>query len=121
MSDAVDYNDLQRATTELSRLTVKLAGMSGLVADARTVKEFQGERQKASLSRAVLRAFKNGCDSTSKAEHQARGDETYAAEMKTLREHYANAENALTEFQIIQIQIDSLRTLVAAQRAIYER
>lgn len=120
MSDAVDFNDLQRATTELSRLTVRLAGMSAVVADAKTVKEFDSERRKAALSRAVMRAFKDGCESSTKAEHQARADERYQADMKTLREHYAEAEKNLTDFQVIQIQIDALRTLVSAAKRMFE-
>lgn len=117
---SVDFTDLQRATTELSRLTVRLAGMSGLVAGAKTVKEFDSERRKAALSRAVMRAFKAGCGSSSRAEHSARAEEQYQADMVVLRAQYAEAEKTLTDFQVIQIQIDSLRTLVSAAKRMFE-
>lgn len=112
-----DFLDLSKASRELERLSTKLYGMVQNVADARLVREYDSERRKTCLSRCVMAAFKAGADSSSKAEHEARASERFAQDMKMLGENLAKAECILTEYEVLKIQIDSVRTLISASKA----
>lgn len=115
--DVPDFSDMVTATKELGRLTKKLSGMIEKVAQARTVLEFNSDRQKTCFSKAVLRAFKAGATSTAQAEHQGKADAAFAAEMTGLVTNYKAAEMVRTEFEVVKIQLDAIRTLISAQKA----
>jgi hypothetical protein len=114
-----DFEELSKATRELEKLSIQLAAMVPSVADARTVLEYDSERRKAALSRAVLTAFKAGATSTSHAEHEARASAKYEDDMRGLATDYTKAERTKTEFEVIRIKVDSLRTLVSAAKLTY--
>jgi len=115
---APDWSDLFRATKELASELEKLAGMSASVAAARTVKEFNSDRKKNALSKAVVEAFKNKAKSTSEAEHMALASEKYELTMKDLTTSYAKAEHVLTDFTVCMAKIESLRSIIAVHRQI---
>lgn len=114
-----DFEELSKATRELEKLSIQLAAMVPAVADARTVLEYDSERRKSALSRAVLAAFKAGAKSTSHAEHAARASGPFEADMKELASDYTKAERVKTEFEVLRIKVDSLRTLVSAAKLTY--
>jgi len=118
VQDTPDYTDLFRATKELSSELSKLAAMSKDVAAARTIKEFDSDRRKNALSKAVLEAFKAGADSVGKAEHMARASDKYELTMKDLIANYARSENVLAEFAVSMAKIESLRSIIAVHRQI---
>lgn len=113
-----DYSDLFRATKELALELDKLSAMGKPVAAARTIKEFDSDRRKNALSKAVLKAFKGGADSTGKAEHIARASEEYESTMKKLSGDYQNAEEKLSEWSVCMAKIESLRSIIAVHRQI---
>jgi len=113
-----DYTDLFRATKELSSELSKLSAMSKDVAAARTVKEFNSDRKKNALSKAVVEAFKNKAKSAAEAEHIAMASEKYELTMKDLTNSYAKAEFVLTDFTVCMAKIESLRSIIAVHRQI---
>jgi hypothetical protein len=116
-TQSADFLDLARASRELERLSAQLSVMVEEVADARLVREYDSERRKACLSRCVMAAFKAGSDSSARAEHEARASERYAEDMKTLGQNLAHAESILTNYEVLKIKIDSVRTLISASKA----
>lgn len=114
-----DFEDLSKATRELEKLSIQLSQMVSKVADAKTVLEFNSDRKKAALSKAVLLAFKAGANSTSRAEHEAMGSAKFEQDLNDLSSQYAAAERVKTEYEVVRIKVDALRTLVSAARATY--
>jgi len=117
--EAADFSDMNRAVAELENLTAKLTALIGPVADARTIHEFQGERQKAAFAKSVLQAFKDGSKSVAAAEYSARASSAYELAVAALERDFAGAERVRLEYETTKIKIDSLRTLVSAQKATF--
>lgn len=114
-----DFEDLSKTTRELEKLSIQLTQMVPRVAEARTILNFDSDRRKSALSRAVLAAFKAGSSSTSQAEHEARGSSKFESDMKDLVSQYTQAEKVRTEYEVLQIKVDTMRTLVSAAKATY--
>lgn len=114
-----DFEDLSKTTRELEKLSIQLSQMVSKVADARTVIEFNSDRKKAALSKAVLLAFKGGANSTSRAEHEAMGSAKFEQDLDDLSSQYAAAERVRTEYEVTKIKVESLRSLVSAAKATY--
>jgi hypothetical protein len=116
-SQEPDILDLAQSTRELDRLSIRLCGMVADVGDAKMVSEYDAERRKAALSRAVMKAFKEGADSTAKAEHMARTSPAYEADLRTLANNLANAEKVRTDYETLKIRIDALRSRISATKS----
>jgi len=115
-----DITDLANTTREADRLSEKLQGMKDELADARMVLEYDGERKKAAISRAVLAAFKAGADSTARAEHEARSSAKYEEDMRALANAYAKAERVRIEYETTRIRLEVLRSMLSTQRSLIE-
>lgn len=122
VSDAIpdipDFSDLFRATKELASELSKLSAMSKDVAAARTVKEFSSDRKKNALSKAVLQAFKEGSKSSAEAEHKAFASAQFETAMSALTKQYTEAEQAIAEWTVCSMKIESLRSIIAVHRQI---
>lgn len=108
-----DICDLAKSARLLWNAQVRLGLSLEDYAKARLILEQDSERRKQALSRAVVRS---GIDSISKAEHCARKDEKYLEDMKVLDQDYVAAERVRLEWFVTQSKIDSLRTLISAQK-----
>jgi len=117
--EAADFGDMNAATGKLEQLTQKLNALIGPVADARTIHEFQSERQKAAFAKGVLQAFKDGSKSVSQAEYVARASSAYELVVAELERDFAGAERVRLEYETTKIGIDALRTLISAQKSTY--
>jgi hypothetical protein len=115
-----DMDDLYRVSREADRLSQKLISLRDELADARMVLEYDSERRKSALSRAVLAAFKAGADSTSRAEHEARSSAKYEEDMRLLSQHYAKAEQIRLDFETTKIRLEVLRSMLSTQRSLIE-
>lgn len=116
--DAPDYSDLFRATKDLSSELAKLAAMSTDLAAASATVEFDADRRKNALSKAVLQAFKEGAKGVADAEHRARASTAYEETMKRLLVDYGRAEFVRAEAKLCIIKIESLRSIIAVHRQI---
>lgn len=116
--EAADWTDLFRATKELhSELTI-LNGIVDEVAKARVIKETDSDRRKQALARGIVRA---GVESVAKGEVAARTDQKYLDDLKTLDGDLLIAERTMAKWIITQAKIDSLRTLISAQKEAFRR
>lgn len=119
-AQSADITDLANATREADRLSQKLITMADELSDARMVLEYDSERRRCALSRAVLGAFKAGSDSTSKAEHEARSSAKYEEELRTLANNMAKAERVRIEYETMKVRLEVLRTMISTQRSLIE-
>lgn len=117
---APDITDLANTTREADRLSNKLILMRDELADARMVVEYDGERRKAALSRAVLAAFKAGADSTARAEHEARSSAKFEEDMRNLSNAYAKAEAVRIDYETTGKRLEVLRSMLSTQRSLIE-
>lgn len=117
MSDSPDILDLYQSTREMDRLSLQLCGLVDEYGDAKMVIAFDSERRKSALSRAVMKAFKNGADSTSQAEHMARCSAEFEDDMRTLAKNLAHAEKVRENQEVIKIRIDTLRSRISATKS----
>lgn len=115
-----DITDLANTTREADRLSAKLLMMHDDLSDARMVVEYDSERRRSALSRAVLAAFKAGADSTARAEHEARSSAKYEEDMRALANAYAKAERVRIEYETTRIRLDVLRTMISTQKSLIE-
>lgn len=111
------FCDLYNATKEADRLSNNLMGMVDELADARMIIEYDGERRKAALSRAVLIAFKGGADSSARAEHEARASVRFEEDLRELSKAYAQADKSRLIFENTKIRLDVLRTIISAEKS----
>ena len=117
LMDEPDILDLAQATRELDRLSVQLCGMVEEYGEAKLIIEYDSERRKSALSRAVMKAFKDGADSTTKAEHMARCSVSFEEDMKTLGRHLAHAEKVRFKFDSSKIRVEALRSRISATKS----
>lgn len=113
-----DLLDLAKATRLLWNAQSQMNQLVEDLASARVIKEMHSERCKQSLARAMSRA---GEVSAAKAEMLARCDPIYSEEIHQLQQNLETAEKTLGKWIWLQSQIDSLRTLISAAKATYER
>jgi hypothetical protein len=111
-SDWADVADLQRKLVE----TVDaLNAMSADVGMAKHVLEYDGDRRKRALARAMAPALLGG-DSGVKAEAEGRASETYQKEMQQLGKEHQAAEQQVAAWEATKIQWETARSLLAMQR-----
>lgn len=118
MEEHPDICDLAKASKMLWNAQDTLHGSVESYAKARLILEQDSERRKQALSRGVVRS---GIKSMSKAEHAARTDQKYLDDLKQLDADYLEAERERLRWFVTQAKIDTLRTLISAQKSALER
>ncbi len=112
VADWSDTSQLQQRMIEAVQEMEKTAPQVGL---AHHVREYDADRRKQALSRAMRAALKGG-DAVSKAEAEARASEGYAAELAQLSIEHKMAEQTVTEFNVLKLKWETARSLLAMQR-----
>jgi hypothetical protein len=100
------------AITELDQLRDK-------VAMARQIVEFCGDRRKSALSVLVVEYLKQDMP-IGAAEHQARADSRFKAEMKLIMEQTGNAEKVVKAWELQKIRFECARSLLSSERSLLE-
>lgn len=114
---AADYSDVQRLGEELYAVAQKLSELTPELAKARTVRDYDGDRRKRALSRAVVPFLEAG-ESAAAAEHKARNSEDYAKEMEVLRAQLRHAEAVIARHDAQRVKWESVRSLLSIQKAL---
>lgn len=109
----VSFLDLAKAARELERVAGQLLDMTDEVADARTIKEYNGERLKEALAKAQV---KSGEKSAASSEIVARVDPQYLAKVDELESNLRTAHRSLSRYEGLKIKHESLRTRISAQK-----
>lgn len=89
--------------------------MIELVAKARVIRDYDGERRKAILSRAVADFLKEG-ESAAAAEHKARASSSYADCMKLVRKELESTESVVAEWEAAKLRFEAARSLLSIQK-----
>lgn len=89
--------------------------MAGRVAQARQIREYDGDRRKRALAVWALPFLKAG-ESASAADISARASEGYKSDMYALALALQAAEKTIMEFEAMKIQWESARSLLSLQR-----
>ncbi len=112
ISDWQDVTDLQRRMTEA---VDSINAMAGDVGMAKHVIEYDSDRRKKALSRAMLPALMGG-DSAAKAEATARASELYSRELEVLGKEHVIAMQTVSEFEALKLLWQTAQSLLAMQR-----
>jgi hypothetical protein len=114
-SAAADWSDVQSLQQRLVESAEKLGVMAGDVGAAKQVIEYDSDMRKRALARATAAALAGG-ESYNKAEAEARANEAYHAELKTLAKQFQVAATVVAEWDATKVQWESARSLLAMQR-----
>ncbi len=110
-----DYADIARIQRDLMAVATEIEALAPQVAQARTVKDYDGDRKKVLLSVGVSPLL--ATESASSAEHQARASAPYIQGMKDLRGEYLVALTVIAKNDAIQCKFEALRSVLAVARA----
>ena len=110
-----DYSDCLALQRKLTQSADRLSQMAGAVAQARHVREYDGDRRKRCLAIAAMPLLAAG-GSSAAADTEARASEPYAAAMKQLGAELVTAEKVLADWEATKIQVEVARSLLAMQR-----
>lgn len=112
----MDIHDITKITVELESSRDELASMVDAVGAAKQVKEWDGERRRAALSKQVAPFLTD--HGVSAAEHMARATDGYINAMRLLQRDLFDAERTLAQYEAIKCRWESARSILGMQRAL---
>jgi hypothetical protein len=112
----VDFNDLAALTTALILASDQLAGMSGSVAQARGIREYDSDRRKRALALPAREFIATG-DSATAAETKARASVAYGETLDQLQMDLTAAEKCIADHEAARVKWESIRSALAVLRA----
>lgn len=110
-----DWTDVAELQKKMADTCDTINGMAQDVGLARHVLEYDSDRRKRALARAMQPALAGG-DSAAKAEAEARASEPYGKELNQLAKEHSNAEQTITAWEVAKLQWETARSLLAIQR-----
>lgn len=114
-----DFSETAELQQRLTGAADALSAMTGDVAIARHVREFDSDRRRRALAIAAAPLLKAGLSSAA-ADTEARASEVYAAAMKQLGKEFLAAETALAEWEARKIQFECARSLLSMTKATFQ-
>lgn len=112
-ADASDVYEAQRRMTESAD---RLSEMTGDEALARTVIEYNSDRVKRALARAMGPALK-GDSAVNRAEAEARASATYKAEIDQLFKEFQSAQTTHCEWEAARVSWETARSLLSMMKS----
>jgi hypothetical protein len=113
------FEQLQAAEQGMAEAVTILDTLKSKVAMAKQIIEFCSDRRKSALSNLVVEYLKQDL-STVAAEHHARSDARFKAEMKTIMQQTGEAEKVVKEWELARIKFECARSLLSAERSLLE-
>lgn len=107
-----DYSDCAALQKQLEQAVNRLTMMTGAVAQARHVREYDSDRRKRVLAVAAMPLLKAGASSAA-ADTEARASGVYQSAMTQLGKEFVTAEKVLGEWDAVKIQIEVARSLLS--------
>lgn len=114
---AADYSDVQRLGEELFAIAGRLSELAPELSKAKTVREYDSDRRKRALSKAMLTFLSNG-ESAAAAEHKARNLPSYWDEIRNLKNEYEKAEEIIARYEAQRVKWESVRSLLSIQKSL---
>lgn len=116
---ASDYSDIEQLSESLLEASNTMSEMVKLVAKARQVREYDGDRRKRALSLAVRDAMHSAPNlSATAAEHIGRASEGYGDALNSLRNELHEAESAIATWEAAKVRFEAIRSLLSIQKQI---
>lgn len=119
-ADVADWSD---AAALQKRMVLAVENLSSMAVDcgrARQVREYDSDRRKRALSRAMAAPLAGG-ESAAKSEAEARNSESYSKELNQLAAEYEAAEAVLIEFDVKKLEWSTCQSLLAMEREAVKR
>lgn len=110
-----DNDIIQKAAAQMNRVALDIDKHTQEVADAKTVKEFHGDRLKKALSVMVAEALDAGKSATA-AEHYARASKTYDGMLNDLRDQYRDAMRIIEKAEARKTMFESARSILSVEK-----
>jgi hypothetical protein len=114
---SADYSDTLELGRRLFDASEALAAMTGEVAVARQVVEYDSDRRRRVLAIAAAPLIAAGA-SVSAADAEARASATYQTAMKQLGLEYIEAQKVLTTWEANKIRFEAARSMLSAQKEV---
>lgn len=112
----VDFHDLASVQGQLHEISQNILALVPDVAKARTVAEYDGDRRKRILARAMRPHFR-AKKSATESEQLARADEECEKELDQCRADYQTAQETLEHNRALYCQFDAMRTIASGLKA----
>lgn len=107
-----DWQDVAELQRQLVSAVEEIGNMSGDVATAKHVLEYDSDRRKRALSHAMAAPLAGGA-AVSKAEAEARASERYGAELKQLGREFELAEKVVRDYESAKLRWETARSLLS--------
>ena len=112
-----DYSDIAAISQKMVEASEAIAALVERTAAARQVREYDSERRRGALSRAVVPFLDQG-ESATAAEHKARASTGYSAAMRLLGCQLQVAEEVMAEYDSHKIRFECARSLLSIQKSL---
>lgn len=119
-SDYCDWGEVSELQRKMVKSVEALSSMAVDCGRARQVREYDSDRRKRALSRAMAAPLAGG-ESAAKAEAEARNSESYSKELNQLAAEYEAAEAVLIEFDVKKLEWSTCQSLLAMEREAVKR
>ena len=110
-----DWSDIESLQRKLVQTVEAMALMSASVGAAKHVIEYDGDRRKTALARAMAVSLAAG-DSVSKADSEARASADYAKAMAAIGKQHQAALTEVEKYQCLKLQWETARSLLSMQK-----
>lgn len=114
---AADYSDVQRLGEELLNLADRISDMTPEISKAQMVRDFNRDRRKRALAKAVMPFLSQG-ESAASAEHKARALPCYGQELQALGDDLRSAEEVIARHAALKVRWESVRSLLSIQKSL---
>lgn len=111
-----DNDRVLAAQKQMNSCASQISKLSNDVADARTIKEFNGDRVKRAFSMEVASFLRLG-DSGVAAEHKARANKEYGTQLHDLSEQYRTAMRIIEQHDALKVKFESARSILSTEKA----
>jgi|SRR4026207_9408 len=114
-ANPADYTDTASVERRMITASEELSEMALALALARQVREYDSDRRKTALSKAVVPFLTQG-ESAAAAEHKARASAHYGQAMAILAEQSKSAEEVIAKYEAAKIKFECGRSLLSMQK-----
>ena len=114
-----EFEHLEAAQRSMADAIAALDNLKSSVALAKQIVEFSGDRRKSALSVYVVEFLKQDM-TLGAAEHNARADERFKADMKAIMQQTGGAEKTIKEWELARIKFECARSILSAERSLLE-
>lgn len=118
--DVADWTDTEQLQRIMVEAVQELSRMAADVGAAKHIIEYDGNRTKRALARAMAAALAGG-DSVAKSEAEGRASEIYVKELQQLGKEHQAATTVLTEWEVTKLKWQTAQSLLAMQRESVKR